>query len=40
MYQRMADLFKVINMVAQQTGQISKEALKALYEQYKIPFME
>jgi hypothetical protein len=40
MYQRMADLLKVINTIAQQNGQISKEGLKVLYEQYKIPYKE
>jgi hypothetical protein len=40
MYQRMADLLKVINTIAQQTGQINKVLLKALYEQYKIPYKE
>jgi hypothetical protein len=40
MYQRMADLLGVINTIAQQTGQISKELLKMLHEQYKIPYKE
>ncbi len=40
MYRRMVDLLEVINTIAQQTGQISKGALKALYEQYQIPYKE
>ena len=40
MHQRMADLLEVFNTIAQQTGHINKEALKALYEQYKIPYKE
>jgi hypothetical protein len=36
----MSDLLQVINMVAQQTGSISKETLKALYEEYKITYKD
>lgn len=40
MYQRMADILAVINTIAQQTYQIKKESLKALYGEYKIPYTE
>jgi len=36
----MCDLLKLINTIANQTGYISKDTIKGLFQQYKIPFQE
>jgi len=34
----MANLLKVINFIVNQNGSISKDTIKALYQEYKITF--